>query len=105
MGVDKLLATLGLIACLLLLARMAIGPRRRRRLDARLQQTAHGLVQRARALWRQQRLHNQATRETEALIRRARQVQPRGRREGNAYRRNSFDERDEAPDGRERKDH
>ena len=105
MGVDKLLAALGLIACLVLLARLAIGPRWRRRIDARLQQAAHKVSQRVRALWRQRRLHNQATRETEALIRRARQARPRVRREGEVCRPDALDDRDEAPDGRERKDH
>jgi len=107
MNAEKLLAALGLLVCLVLLARMMIGRLRRERLDAWLGRLVQSLRLRTRGLWRQRRLHGEAAREAEALIRRARQARPRVDREGNVHRPRSFTGRHDrrAPDGRERKDH
>lgn len=108
MNAEQLLAALGLAGCLALLLRMAIGRRRRARIDARLAHVMQTLTLRARALWRQRRLHGEAAREADALIRRARQERGRSAdRDGNVVRPPSFTGgRDGgATDGRERKDH
>lgn len=108
MAAETLLAALGLAACLVLLARMAIGARRRRRLDEYVQRAARALQLRARTLWRQRRLRDQAEREADALIDRARSARREVDREGNVYRPRSFNggsSEDGAPDGRQRKDH
>lgn len=107
MTAETLLATLGLVVCLLLLGRMAIGERRRSRLDARLQQAARTLSLRARAMRRQRQVRGQAEREAGELIARARRPRATVERDGNVYRPRSFNGggEDEAPDGRQRKDH
>lgn len=49
MSVETLLAAVGLALCLVLLARMALGARRRARLDALVQRAARGLEHRVRS--------------------------------------------------------
>jgi len=107
MSVQTLLAAIGLAVCLVLLARMALGARRRLRLDTLMQRAARGLHGRAQALWRQRRLQGRAEREARAAIERARRARHGIAREGNVYRPRSFerDGIDAAPDGRHRKDH
>jgi hypothetical protein len=122
MPVEAVLAAVVLVACLVALARMALGESRRRALDARLQRQGQALGQRARALWRQRRASGQAKRETDDLLRRMRDGKPTVEREGNVYRPRQFggradrpgpdgdggpdtDPARDAPDGRHRRDH
>jgi hypothetical protein len=107
---ETMLAAIGLAVCVVLLVRMAIGQRRRDRLDAGLQRSARQLRQDSRGLWQRRRLRGQAERETEDLIdrvRRGRTGVDRVQRDGNVIRPSSFnggaDER--RPDGRHRRDH
>jgi hypothetical protein len=129
MSAEALLAAVVLLACVAALARMALGERRRQRLDASLQHHARQLSQRGRALWRQRRLSGQARREADDLIQRARRVQPGADRDGNVVRPHAFGTRgrdagahgpkgappaggadfgsgrEQPPDGRGRRDH
>ncbi|MCC6852150.1 MAG: hypothetical protein GX886_08545 [Comamonadaceae bacterium] len=107
MSVETLLAAVGLALCLVLLARMALGARRRARLDALVQRAARGLEHRVRSRWRRHRLHGQAAREARAAIERARRARHGVAREGQIHRPRSLerDGSDAAPDGRHRKDH
>jgi hypothetical protein len=116
---DTLLATIGLAACGVLLARMAIGQRRRARLDAALRR----IVQAARASLRGRTPGparrgdepprdadghaEHAAHEARDLIDRARRGRPRVERDGNVFRPRSFNggRPDDAPDGRHRRDH
>jgi hypothetical protein len=110
MTAETLLAAIGLVVCVALLLRMAIGQRRRERLDAGVQHTARALRERGRALWRRRRTRGQAEREAEDLIERARRGRWRVERDGNVYRPRSFSgsgapDDDRPADGRHRRDH
>jgi hypothetical protein len=107
MTAEVLLAAIGLAACVVMLARMAIGARRRDRLDAWLRHRWVAIERGARGLWGRRRERQQATREATDLIDRARRGKPRVDRDGNVYRPRSFNGSgdDDAPDGRHRRDH
>lgn len=77
--VEKLLAVIGLVACLVLLLGMAIGPARRRRVQALFDRVRH---------WRRHRDH--ARQEAAQAIERARRAVER---DGNVYRPKSFGKR------------
>jgi hypothetical protein len=86
---ERVFAVIALAVCLLLLVRLAIGTRRRYRLDAALRRAAHAL-QRPAAAWRRWRAARraaqsaaQAARIADEAIRRARE---RGAWDGNVYR-------------------
>ncbi len=116
MEADTLLAAIGLAACGVLLARMAIGQSRRARLDAalrRIGQAARACL-RGRSLRRKDRdaeppgtVQHRAEREARDLIDRARRGRPRVERDGNVYRPRPFNggRPHDAPDGRHRRDH
>jgi hypothetical protein len=90
---SEILAAVVLLACVAALVRMALGERRRQRLDATLQHHGRRLSQRARSLWRQRRLSGQARREADELIRRARRPGAGTAREGNVVRPQAFGNR------------
>jgi hypothetical protein len=110
MRAEVLLAAIGLTVCLVLLARLALGARRRERIDGAVFDAARRLRAAVQGRWRQRRLRGQVRREASDLIERARRGdRPAVGREGNVYRPRSFDrggdgER-EPPDGRNRRDH
>ena len=86
--IEQLLAAVVVAVCVVMLLRMAAGPRRTQRLDATLRRG----VDACRALWRRARgrapASRDAARQAEEAIRRA-----RGRgaeRDGNVYRPKSF---------------
>lgn len=93
MNFTKIIAAVGLLSCIFLAIRMALSPRLRQQLDARLRRAAwairdlgHSLLQ-----WlRGQRFKKAAASEAEAAIRRAR-TKPEGEWDGNVYRPKSFD--------------
>jgi hypothetical protein len=62
MDAELLVAAIVLAVCVAMLARMAIGQRRRDRLDAGIERTARSVNQRTRTLWHRRRLHDQAER-------------------------------------------
>jgi hypothetical protein len=106
MNAETLLAAVGLGACAVLLARMAIGTRRRARLDDVLRRRWRAVDGRVRGWLRQRRVAEKATREAQQAIERARRSPGRVDREGNVYRPRSFNDRsDDVPDGRQRRDH
>jgi hypothetical protein len=119
---DTLLATIGLAACGVLLVRMAIGQRRRARLDAalrrivqaartRLRGRTPGRARRSDEPRRDADGHAEhaahAEHEARDLIDRARRGRPRVERDGNVFRPRSFNggRPDDATDGRHRRDH
>lgn len=83
--VEKTWAVIGLVACLLVWAGMALGPTRRERWRAH----ARGLVQRWRQRLRHPRQARDAQREAAEAIERARRS-PKVNREGNVYRPDRF---------------
>ena len=93
MVVDTL-AALGLVACLLLLARMGLSPLRRQRLDTRLRELAAGL---RRLPWRLRHRHHvqrDAAEAAQEAIRRARgsgEARSRTQWDGNVARPDAFD--------------
>jgi hypothetical protein len=102
---DKLLAAIVLLACVLLLLRMAVGERRRRRLDAGARRAGRAarraaLIAKlvALRLWHTLRYRRSAANEAEAAIRRARGRQHEA--DGNVIRPESF-----KPDNKPRKPH
>jgi len=111
MRAEVLLAAIGLVVCVVLLLRMAIGARRRERIDAAVVGSARRLRAQLQGRWRQRRLRGQVKREAKDLIERARRGKPVVDREGNVYRPRSFNgpgsggEEREPPDGRNRRDH
>ena len=101
---DKILAALGLAACVLLLVRMLLPAGGRRRLDAAGRRAWSALRGAGTAVlhwrtWRERRRRSQAT--AEAAIERAR----RGRWDGNVYKPDSFERRGDGAAGRPRKPH
>jgi hypothetical protein len=79
--IEQVIAAIALAACVLLLARMLLGQRRRRRIDAgllraiaRLQRGVLRLRSRARAAWRWRAARREAARMTADAIRRARET-------------------------------
>ena len=84
--VEKVIAALGLVACLLVWAGMALGPVRRQ-----------ALAQWPRALWRRLRTRRSAQREALDAIDRARRRPPVDR-DGNVYTPRDF----KRPDGRDK---
>jgi hypothetical protein len=116
MTAQELLASIGLLVCLVMLLRMGIGERRRAGIDSRLQVTWRNLRAKGRLAWterRNRKASGEAAREAEELIQRARQGKPAVPREGNVYRPRQFgsagrgEEGDgnDRPDGRHRRDH
>jgi len=83
---EKILAVLVVAICVALLLRLAIGERRRGRVDAALRRWGIAARARARALWHWRATRRQAEREAEAAIRRARG----GEWDGNVYKPDSF---------------
>lgn len=81
--IEKVLAAAGLIVCLVFMARLLMGPRRRMKFDA----WARGLWQRMRNLHRWRSSRKTAERVAEEAIRRARD---NGTWEGNVYKPKSF---------------
>lgn len=86
-----LLPIIGLVVCVVLLVRLAIGPVRRARVDAAVvrgwQRLSAGTVR----LVRQRRLRTQAEREADAAIERARRTGKKAvDRDGNVFRPRSF---------------
>jgi hypothetical protein len=106
MHTESLIAIAGLLVCLALLVRLAIGARRRARLDAALGRRWRALMDAGRAFRTRHRVRGEASREAQDLIERARRRPPRVDREGNVYRPRSFTGRDDdTRDGRHRRDH
>lgn len=86
-SIDKWLAGLTVLVCVLLLARLCLGAARRQRFDSALRRRWQGLVG-ALSRWRHGPLaRRRAAREAEEIIRRARE---RGEWQGNVYRPKSF---------------
>jgi hypothetical protein len=92
MTTERVFAALALVACALLLLRLAIGARRRARVDAAVRRMVRS-VRRAgaglRTALRSVRHHREAAREAEAVIERARK-RSGGEWDGNVYRPKSF---------------
>ncbi len=96
--IEKTLASLAMLACVLMLVRLALKPHIRMRLDARMRSAAQRLRERLRERWRErlrrprrkaQALPDDAAQAAEELIRRASQT-GRVDREGNVYRPEKF---------------
>jgi hypothetical protein len=107
MNAEMLFAAIGLAACVALLGRMAIGPRRRDKVDASVRRLWRAVKLGVRSAWRRREVRDDATREAREVIDRARRGKPRVDREGNVYRPRSFNDSGskDAPDGRQRRDH
>lgn len=95
--IEKAFAAIVLLACLLFLVRMLIGPRRRAGLDAWLRDWQPPWRRNLRAAWRrsaaaraQSRAQSQAHRAADDVIERARRSAAGGEWEGNVYRPKSF---------------
>jgi hypothetical protein len=85
--IEKVLAGIVVALCAGLFVRLLVGERRRRRLDAWLQQAWAALARRARAAWHWRSARKEAQRVADEAIRRARgEVE----REGNVYKPKSF---------------
>ncbi len=87
--IQKVLATIGLVICLVMLVRMTLAPRRRQAFDAAWRRATHGLYDTAQRLlhWRPAARKNAARAAEEAIERARRQAVDR---EGNVYRPKSF---------------
>ena len=90
--IEKLLAGTTLAICLLMLLRLALGPRHRMRFDAAVQRATARLRARGLLIWRWPAARRRAAATADEAIRRARQ---RGRADdghwdGNVYRPKSF---------------
>jgi hypothetical protein len=86
--IEQLLAALVLAICVGLLLRQMLGAQRRARLDRWAQRLWWNLTQRLRGLRRGRSSREEAQREAEAAIRRARESS--GEWDGNVYRPESF---------------
>jgi hypothetical protein len=87
--VEKSLAVMGLVACLLVWAGMALGPVRRQSWAARVRFFAQQWKQRLRRPGRVRAAQREAKREATEAIERARRT-PKVGREGNVYRPDRF---------------
>jgi hypothetical protein len=88
--IEQLLATVVLVVCAVLFARLVIGARRRRRLDAALQSlagTGRRALGSARSAWRFRAARRSSKQVADEAIRRAREG---GTWEGNVYKPKSF---------------
>lgn len=84
---ERILAAIGLLVCVALLLRMALGARRRQRVDVLAQRTWRAGRRQALRVWHWRAHRQHATREAQAAIRRARGG---ATREGNVIRPDSF---------------
>jgi hypothetical protein len=84
---EAILAATALAICVALLARLALGDRRRQRVDARLRRAGWRLRQGAMRVWHWRAHRQQAARAAEEAIRRA---QGHAGRDGNVIRPESF---------------
>jgi hypothetical protein len=87
--IEQLFAAVGLALCVAMLVRMAIGARRRHRLDAVLRRTWWSARWRALRIWRWRSARREAARAAEEAIRRAR---TRHERDANVIRPDAFRE-------------
>ena len=86
---ENVFAALVLAACLVMLARLALGPRRRQRFDASARRLAAAVRHAAWRIWHWRDARRKAARAAEDAIRRAHGGQGVGK-EGNVYRPKSF---------------
>jgi hypothetical protein len=85
--IDKLLASIGLAVCVVMLVRLCLGTRRQQRFDAAVRRAAHACQRGALRVWHWPRSRRAAKRAAEEAIRRA---QDGVQRDGNIYRPRSF---------------
>ncbi|MCV2368431.1 hypothetical protein [Roseateles oligotrophus] len=94
MNFSTVMATAGLLTCIVLAIRMCLSPRQRQRMDAQLRQASWALRdagQRLSSWLRSRRFKNSAATQADALIRRAKTTaKPEGEWDGNVYRPKSF---------------
>lgn len=83
---EKVLAGLGLLACIVIALRMGLGAARTRRIDSAAARTMNQAGQKLKALPRWRRDRQTARREADNVIERARRRQADATREGNVIR-------------------
>ena len=85
--IEKLLAGLTLVVCVVLLVRLCLGQRRQQRFDAAVRRAAHACRRAALSVWHWRSSRKVAARVAEEAIKRARRG---GEWDGNVYKPKSF---------------
>lgn len=93
--IKNLLATLVLAVCVLLLLRLALGTRRRQRVDAVLRSAARSIRHGTLGPWQRAKARRAAAREAQDAIRRAQRRKPE--RDGNVIRPKQFQDKPRKP--------